>query len=344
MQEPAIYRHRGDIVFFFALAVLLYVAYRVRGVLLITYVSLIFAIVLGPAIQRIMSVRIGGWQPGRAAAVLILLVGLAAVLALFFTFAIPPIFRDLKALAAEWPHKVQALTDKIRSLPFMGGFDAAQLRSYAGNALGGALGFAAGFAGGILSFFSGLILMVYFILDGERAFRWFLSMVPAQHRTRLEFTMRRSDLRVRNWLVGQAALMVILGVLSAIVYGLLGLKYFYALAVITGLANIVPIIGPIISVSIAAVVALVDSPIKMLGVFAFYFAYQQLENAYLSPRIMRASVDLPALAVVFALALGGELAGILGALMAVPTAAIVAVFVEEYLVRDKPPQLPTPTA
>jgi predicted PurR-regulated permease PerM len=70
----------------------------------------------------------------------------------------------------------------------------------------------------------------------------------------------------------------------------------------------------------------------MLGVLIFYLVYQQVENSYLTPRIMKSSVGLPAVAVIVALAIGGELAGILGAIVAVPTAALVSTVVNEYIV------------
>jgi predicted PurR-regulated permease PerM len=138
---------------------------------------------------------------------------------------------------------------------------------------------------------------------------------------------------MRNWLLGQALLMLILGITASVVFGILDLKYFYALAVFTGIANIVPIIGPLSAAVLACVVALIDSPIKVIGVIAFFITYQQLETAFLTPRIMRTTVKLPALAVIIALSLGGALAGMVGALVAVPTAALCAVLIEEYLVK-----------
>jgi len=103
--------------------------------------------------------------------------------------------------------------------------------------------------------------------------------------------------------------------------------------VFAGLANIVPIVGPVASVLLAAVAAAFDSWMKVVAVLAFYAVYQQLENGFLTPRIMKATVDLPALAVVVALLIGGELAGLLGGLVAVPSAALIAVFVDEYLLQ-----------
>jgi len=95
------------------------------------------------------------------------------------------------------------------------------------------------------------------------------------------------------------------------IFGLLGLKYFYALALFAGLANIVPFAGAAISGTLAGLVALIDSPAKMLGVGLFYVVYYQIESAILTPHIMKSTVDLPPLAIIIALAIGAGLAGIL---------------------------------
>jgi predicted PurR-regulated permease PerM len=84
-------------------------------------------------------------------------------------------------------------------------------------------------------------------------------------------------------------------------------------------------------VVVAGVVAALDSWMKVLGVVIFYVIYQQVENAYLSPTIMKAKVGLPGIAVIVALAIGGALAGITGALVSVPTAAIIATLLNEYV-------------
>jgi predicted PurR-regulated permease PerM len=107
------------------------------------------------------------------------------------------------------------------------------------------------------------------------------------------------------------------------------------LAVFTGLANIIPIIGPIISLAVGVAVAAFDSWSKMAGVLIFFAIYQQLENAIFTPRIMKATVGLPSLAIIVALAIGGELGGFLGVLVAVPSAAIICELADEYLIRSK---------
>lgn len=332
-ESPHFHHLRADFLFAVGVLILLYVGYVVRNVLLLIYVSALFAVVLIPAIRWVQKLRIGKWSPNTGLSIVIILLMVLGAVSLFVIFAFPPIFRDLKALAENWPAKMATLTERMHRLPFMENFEFSRLQQNAAGMLGGAFGFVKNLAGGVLAFFSWIILTAYFILDGHRAFHWILSMFPGGQRERLESTMRRCEQRMRNWLVGQMLLMVILGTFSAIVFGLMQLKYFYALAVITGLANIIPIVGPLFALVVVCLVALVDSPVKMLGVIGFFLLYQQLETAFLTPRIMRTTVDLPALAVIVALSLGGALAGVLGALVAVPTAAICAVLIDEYMVK-----------
>jgi predicted PurR-regulated permease PerM len=324
---------RSDIAFFVFLLIGLYVAWRVRDVLLLIYISALFAVVVSPAVRFVQRLKVAGWRPSRGfSTIVIILVGLGT-LVIFVTFAVPPIVRDMSGLAADWPKRLSAFAGKIRDFPLMQHFDPQTLEQHLTSAVGGIVGFFLGVAGGVMWFFSWLILTAYFIVDGDRAFHWAMSLFPSRYRRRLEPTMLRAEGRVRHWLVGQGLLMLILGSLSAIVFGLLKIKYFYALAVFAGLANIVPIVGPVASVGLAAVVAAMDSWEKVLGVVIFYAVYQQVENAFLTPRIMRTTVDLPPLAVIIALSIGGALAGVLGALVAVPTAALVAVIIDEYVVK-----------
>lgn len=324
---------RSDIAFFIFLVIGLYVAWLVRDVLLLVYISALFAVVVSPAVRFVQRLKIGSWNPSRGFSIIvIILLGLGG-LVIFITFAVPPIYRDMAGLASDWPHRLSALVNHVRTLPLLDKFDPQALQQHLTNTVGGIVGFFMGVAGGVMWFFSWLILTAYFIVDGDRAFHWAMSLFPARQRRRLESAMLRAEGRVRHWLLGQGLLMLILGSLSALVFGLLRIKYFYALAVFAGLANIVPIVGPLASLSLAALVAAMDTWEKVLGVVIFYAIYQQIENAFLTPRIMRSTVDLPPLAVIIALSIGGSLAGVLGALVAVPTAALVAVMIDEYVVK-----------
>jgi predicted PurR-regulated permease PerM len=324
---------RSDITFGVAVLILLYFVWRVADVLLLVYVSALFAVVLAPAINVIRRIHIGKLRPNRAVAIAILILLVLGIATLLIALIVPPIVSDAAEFAHNFPDKITALQDRVRRIPFLENFNLGGIQASVAAMLGGAVGLFRGVAGGIFGVFSAIILTVYFILDGKRAFEWGLSMFPPRHRERLERTMHRGENRMRHWLVGQAMLMLILGSLSCIAFAILKLKYFVALALLAGLLNIIPIVGPVVAVTLASVVALVDSPPKVLGVLLFFALYQQLETGIITPRVMKLSVDLPPLAVIISLMIGGALAGVLGALVAVPTAALVAVVIDEYLVK-----------
>jgi predicted PurR-regulated permease PerM len=138
---------------------------------------------------------------------------------------------------------------------------------------------------------------------------------------------------MRKWMIGQALLMLIIGSASAVALGFMRVRYFILLAAIAGLANIIPFLGAILTVILASLAAAMDSTLKVLGVLIFYFVYMQVENAYLTPRIMESQVGLSSTAVLVALLIGDEFAGVAGALVAVPTAVLVSVLLNEYVVK-----------
>jgi predicted PurR-regulated permease PerM len=191
-------------------------------------------------------------------------------------------------------------------------------------------------ASSLLTIAMGLILTIYFTLEGETAYRWALSFFPQESRARLDVTLRRAEVRMGKWLIGQGSLMLILGLTSTVVYLSLNVRYAYALGVLSGLLNIIPVLGASISIVLALLAAAADSWGRVLGVAIFYVVYLQVENSFLTPRIMKSSVDLPGLAIIVALLLGSALAGVLGALVSVPTAVLVSELVGEYLVARDP--------
>lgn len=329
---------RGDIIFTFALAIGLYMAWFVHDVLVLLYVSALFAVVLMPIVNGIMMLRIGKWGPGRGTAIGILFLVVAAFVALFIIFALPPVLRDLRQFASELPTRGPQLLSRIRNLPLMQRVDIAalnaKLQDFAANFATYLLFSARHWASAIFDLITATILTVYFMLEGEEAYHWALKFFPEDMRQRLDKTLIRAEARMGKWLLGQGVLMLILGVLSTIVFVILDVRYAYALGVLMGLFNIIPIAGAVITVALALMVAAIDSWGRVLGVAIFYAIYSQVETSFLTPRIMRSSVDLSGLAVIVALLLGAAFDGIIGAMVAVPTAVLVAVLLDEYAAKS----------
>ncbi|MFP5204506.1 MAG: AI-2E family transporter [Acidobacteriota bacterium] len=331
---------RNDVLFAFVLLLAAYFAWLARAALLLLYVSALFAVVLMPVVRSIERLRIRGWRPGKGATILIMLLAVGVFFTGFGFLAIPPIARDLQQLS-EQPFALPQLLIRIHRIPLLGRIDGEQLSQHvqamASHAAGGVLLSIRSWAAKLMDLLTGIVLTVYFILEGDRAYRWFLSFIAPRRRERLDRTLRRASERMGRWLLGQFGLMLILGVVSTTVYALLHVRYAYALGVLTGLLNIIPVLGAAITILLVLFIAAIDSWTKVLGVAIFYAIYIQIENSLLTPRIMQNRVGLPGLGVLVALLFGFALAGVAGALVAVPTAVLVSELVEEYLVwKDLP--------
>jgi predicted PurR-regulated permease PerM len=331
---------RGDIAFAFGLAALCYIAWILRTVLLLIYVSALAAVVLTPVVRGTSRMQMGRWRPFKGRAIFILILAVLGCFTAFGFLALPPVIRDLNEAAKEMPTRFPAFLEKLKSIPFADQLNTDALnekvQDFISNAATYLLLSIKNWAGAVFSIAMGVILTIYFLLEGDIAYRWVLSFFPLQKRVRLDAALARADVRMGKWLLGQGSLMLILGMSSTIVYTVLHVRYAYALGVLAGLLNIVPVVGSAISIALALIVAAVDSWGRVLGVAIFYVIWVQLENSFLIPRIMGTTVGLPGMSVLVALMVGSELGGILGAIVSVPTAVLVSVLVDEYLMQKEP--------
>lgn len=328
---------RSNIIFGVAILLFLSLCYKLVKEIEILYVSALFAVVLMPTVTRITTWRIRNYSPSRPVGIVIMLVAVVAALALFVLIGLPPVMRDLEGFGHELPQRIPGALARVKGLPYADhiGLDAvaARAENFAGAVGAYIVDALPLWLGHIFDILTAVFLCIYFMLEGEHAYSFFLSLFPAAERERLDQTLRKAETKMSKWLFGQGLLMLILGVCSIIVFGLLHVRYFILLGILMGVLNIIPIAGAVATVSLAAVIAAVDSWAKMAGVLTFYAIYINLENAVLTPRIMKSSVDLMGLTVLIALLLGTALAGIVGALVAVPTAALIAVLLDEYAVQ-----------
>ncbi|MFZ0272986.1 MAG: AI-2E family transporter [Acidobacteriaceae bacterium] len=330
---------RSIVLFCFGVGIVLYFAWLLHDVLVVIYVSALFAVVLMPLVRGVMKLHIRTWHPGRGTAVLIIVLLTAGSLTAFLAFALRPAFKDLREFIRELPQRGPQFFARLQQLPLLHDVDLDALQEkvqdLTANMATYAVRFASDWAGTMVRIIAGIVLTVYFILEGDDAYAWFLSLFPVERRLRLDQTLARASERMGRWLLGQGALMLIMGICSTIAFALLRIRYAYALGVIMGLFNIVPVAGALISVSLVVLVAALDSWGRVVGVLIFYFIYLQVENTWLTPRIMRTQVDLAGLTILIALLIGSALAGIIGAMVAVPTAVLIAVVLKEYAVHEE---------
>lgn len=331
------------------MGILLYAGWHLLHVLEILYVSALFAVVLSPVVNKIRDLRIRSWSPSEPIAVIVLFVAIFGGLTLLFYLGLPPVIRDFREFAQDLPTRVPGALTRLRHIPMADKLGVASMAAHVQSAMAATAEYIVSalphWAMHVFDIVTAIIMTVYFIFEGDQVYKYFLSMLRNPLRTRMEKTLRIAEDRVSHWLIGQLSLMAIQGIYSVIVFGFLHVRYFVLLGILMGITNIIPVAGNLVTILLVFCVAAADSWTKALIVLAFYVAYTQVENAYLTPRIMKRSVDLMGIAVLSALMIGSELAGIVGALVAVPSAALIAVLLDEFLVQpDQPEQKRLKTA
>ena len=179
-----------------------------------------------------------------------------------------------------------------------------------------------------------LILSFYMLTESRQIVNAFVRLFPRGERSRVQDACHRVTTKVSAWLGGQLLLAGIIGASAALGLWLLGVPYFYVLALIAAIGEMIPVVGPFLSAIPAVIVALSVSPALALFVAGFFFLQQQFENHILVPRVMSRQVGVSPVIVIVSLLIGGSLLGVVGAILAVPTAAILQVLLEEWAAKE----------
>lgn len=333
---------RKHIVFAVALLCVLGVFWQLKHVLGIIYVSGLFAVVLNPVVNRISSISIRNYRPSRVVSVVVLMVVLFGALFLFFWIGLPPVLRDFRNFLTDAPKRLPSLISRLQRIPLANkiGLDglSAKFESSIGTVATYVVASLPKWAEHLLDILTAVILTIYFILEGSEVYDFFLSLVVPQSRKRLAGTLLVAEERVSRWLIGQLALMASVAAYSLIAFRLINIRYVILLGLLMGITNIIPVAGNLVTIVLVALIAASDSWAKAGFVILAYLLYVQFENVFLTPRITKSSVDLMGVSVLIALLCGTAIAGIPGALVAVPTAAIIVVFADEYLIQHEDPE------
>jgi predicted PurR-regulated permease PerM len=334
--------HRSLILYAIWMAVLtglvLWAAYQVRSILLLIYISGLLAVGFSPIvrlIERQKALPIGTRRFPRWLAILVLYLVIIGALTGVGFLVFPPLAEQgqqlWKALPDMADRAQQFLVDKglldhpltlreaVERAPVPGGTDAVTT----------VFGTVAGVVGGVFGFVTILILTFYLLVEADELRNQFLRLFPRSRRARAAAASRDITMKVSAWLGGQLFLGTTIGVTTAIGLWLLGVPFFYVLALVAGIGELIPIVGPIVSAIPALAVAATVSWQTALFVLIFFVVQQQFENHVLVPKVMSRQVGVSAVTVIVSLLIGGNLLGIVGAILAVPTAAILQVVFNE---------------
>jgi predicted PurR-regulated permease PerM len=318
--------------------VILWAAFLVRDVLLLIYISGLLAIGFSPIVRLIEKQRffpVGTRRFPRWLAILVLYLFIIGVLTGIGFLVFPPLGRQAQQLWIALPDMFDraqtflldrgilrerlTVREAVAQAPLGGG----------GEAVNTVFGAIAGVVGGLFGFVTILILTFYLLVEAASLRESMLRLFSPARRARVDAASRHITVKVSAWLGGQLLLGAIIGTSSAIGLWLIGVPFFYVLALISGIGELIPVVGPILSAIPALAIASTVSMKKVVLVLLFFVVQQQFENHVLVPKVMERQVGVSPVTVIIALLIGGKLLGLVGALLAVPTAAILQVLFAE---------------
>lgn len=318
MDSKRIEISQKTIIFTALFLLFLWLMFAIRTVLLAIFIALIIMSALNPLVKFLEKRRI----PRNISIVLIfvlifLLVGslLAAV--------IPATVNQTKSLFLQFPqiieqlgiHSInqQVLSDQLGSIP-------GNIAKLVINAFSN-----------LVAVFTLFVVSYYLLLERANLHHYLISFLGNDAlEKKTENLINKLEERIGGWVSGQLTLMLIIGTLTYIGLTILNISYALPLAVIAGLFEIIPNIGPTISALPAVLIATSVSPVSALITIALYFLIQQFENTIIVPKVMQKAVGVKPLTTIFSLMIGIQLAGVLGAILAVPGYLMLKIGLEEF--------------
>ncbi len=314
---------------------IIFLLYYLQDVL----VSLFVAVILMSAIAPLVSILRDRFKISTRFAITISYLCTLAVVITLIYLVVPPLLRQLGLFLVDLPKYTRSV---ISSLGFFN--NDTQIDMYKDNVLNyfneqtgkvaeGAFNATVTLFSSVLSAISVAVFTFYLLLEKEALHGSPLRFVPwLSHKQKKEFTKLLNEIQIRlgHWARGQMLLCFIVGTLTYIGLSLLQIQFALPLAVIAGMLEIVPIIGPIISSVPAIIVVMAVEPEKAIFVVALYLLVQQLENGFIVPQVMKKAVGLSPIITLLALMIGEKLMGTTGALLSLPATSALLVILDYY--------------
>lgn len=329
----------GAIIKIILIFLIVYFLYLVRDILAILFVALILASAIDPWVDWMQNKKIP-----RGIGVLLIYFILFSFVSLVIYLIVPPIAKEIGELASSFPK----ILDKI-----IAGFSALKeytdqrgilgnvkdsfgtISSGLQNAAGGVFSTVTGIFGGIFSFFLVLVLTFYMVVEENAIKKLIFSIAPSEHQPYIMQLINRMQEKIGMWLRGQLILSLIIFIFTYVGLSILGVKYALVLALIAGLTESIPYLGPMLAAIPAVFLAFTQAPILALFVAILYYVIQLTENNILVPKIMQKAVGLNPIVSIAVLLIGFQIAGIVGAILSIPVATAVSVFIKDVFDRQK---------
>ncbi len=312
---------------------LLYFLFLVKDILIILFIALVFASAVDPYVDWLHKRKIP-----RGISILFIYLILFIVISFTVYLIIPPIAQQIADLSANFPRYLEKIISgysTVKEYSIQHGIldsiknSLGTISSNLQTAAGGVFSTISGIFGGIFSFFLVLVITFYMVVEEGAIKKLVWSIAPARHQPYIMQLINRMQRKMGLWLRGQLILSLIIFVLTYIGLSVLGVEYALVLALIAGLTEFIPYLGPILGAVPAIFLAFTQSPMLAVFVLVLFFIIQQVENNILVPKIMQKTVGLNPIVSISVLMIGFKLAGVVGAIMSIPVATAISVFIKD---------------
>lgn len=314
------------ILFIAAFILGLWFLFQIRDLILILFVSIILVSALNPVVNRLTSFRIP-----RVLAILLVYILLILGFSGFVAVVIPPLVDQGGKLIIRFPVFLDQTSQFLGLGTGLIPTDPEVIARDLTSLTGGIFKATVNVFSDIISILTMFMITFYLLLERDKLEDYLVKFFSGAHRERMRRVIDRTEGKLGAWFRGQLVLMFLVGLMSYIGLKILGVEFALPLALIAGILEILPNVGPFIALIPAVIVAFVASPVLAIAVFALYFIIQQLENNLIVPQVMRRAVGLNPLVIILALMIGGRLFGIAGAILAVPAVVVIQIVVSDFL-------------
>lgn len=296
----------------------LWAIFIIKDLILLLFVSLIFVSAITPIVEMIEKTKI---PKGLAIAIVYILI--IAAIAAILTLGLAPLTSQTSGLFTKLTHTIDTLAKGYH-------VDQSAIRQQIPDISKNLVSVTFDIFNGFITAVLLAVITFYLLLDKERLENKF-SALFGNSQPKVRNLLRKIEVKLGGWLRGQLLLSVIVAVLIYIGLFLLGVEYALPLAILSGLLEVIPIVGPIIASIPGILIALLGSPFLAGMVALLYLLVQQVESHVIVPQVMKRAVGLNPLLVIITISIGSRLLGISGALLAVPITVVGQIIFEYYL-------------
>ncbi|MEZ2280408.1 MAG: AI-2E family transporter [Microcoleus sp.] len=319
-----------------------YILWQIRQALLLLFAAVVLATALNRLARYLQKFRLK-----RSIAVLLSISFLVLIFVGLFLIIVPPFTQQFQQLTQRAPQGIAKLNEWIDQIEtrFSGQFGQRlpnldvndimqQLQPLFNQLVGGAGAFVGNTLGVILSFLLVLVLTLMTLAEPLSYRQAFIQLFPSFYRRRVDGILDECEIALGRWAIGALISMSVITLLSLIGLSVLQVPLALAHAVVAGLLNLIPNIGPGLSVIPPMTIALLDSPLKSGLVLLLYFLIQQFESNLLTPYVMAQQVSLLPAVTLIAQVFFATFFGFLGLLLALPLTVVAQVWIREVLIKD----------